>query len=68
MVLTSEQVQALKEGEPVTLSPPEVGEECVCFGPMSSSGSASWCWIPRKLIRGCVSGHSASLGLGRQPR
>ena len=29
MVLTNEQVQALKGGEPVTLSPPEVGYECV---------------------------------------
>ena len=50
MVLTSEQVQALKEGEPVTLSPPEVGEECVLLrADVFSSGSASWCWIPRKL-------------------
>jgi hypothetical protein len=27
--LTSEQVQAIREGEPVPIIPPEVGEECV---------------------------------------
>jgi hypothetical protein len=29
MNLTSEQVQAIREGEPVPVVPPEVGEECV---------------------------------------
>jgi hypothetical protein len=29
MNLTSEQVQALREGEPVPVVPPEIGEECV---------------------------------------
>jgi hypothetical protein len=29
MNLTAEQVEAIKEGETVTISPPEVGEECV---------------------------------------
>jgi hypothetical protein len=29
MNLTSEQVQAIREGEPVRIIPPEVGQECV---------------------------------------
>ena len=29
MDLTSEQVQAIREGEPVPVVPPEVGEECI---------------------------------------
>ncbi len=29
MNLTNEQVQAIREGEPIPLIPPEVGEECV---------------------------------------
>ena len=29
MDLTSEQVRAIREGEPVPVVPPEVGEECV---------------------------------------
>lgn len=29
MNLTSEQVQALRAGEPIAVVPPEVGEECV---------------------------------------
>ncbi len=29
MHLTNEQVQALREGEPVAIVPPEVGEQCV---------------------------------------
>ena len=29
MTLTSEQAVAVKEGEPVTVMPPEVGAECV---------------------------------------
>jgi len=29
MNLTNEQVQAIREGEPVPVVPPEVGEECI---------------------------------------
>ena len=29
MNLTSEQVQAIREGAPVSIIPPEVGEECI---------------------------------------
>jgi len=29
MNLTSEQVRAIREGEPVPVVPPEVGEECI---------------------------------------
>jgi len=29
MNLTAEQVEAIRDGEPVTLSPPDVGTECV---------------------------------------
>jgi hypothetical protein len=29
MNLTSEQIQAIRDGEPVPIVPPEVGEECV---------------------------------------
>ena len=29
MDLTNEQVQAIREGEPVPVVPPEVGEECI---------------------------------------
>jgi len=29
MELTNEQVQAIREGEPVPVVPPEVGEECI---------------------------------------
>jgi len=29
MDLTSEQVQAIREGSPVPIVPPEVGEECI---------------------------------------
>jgi hypothetical protein len=29
MDLTNEQVQAIREGEPVPIVPPEVGEECI---------------------------------------
>jgi len=29
MDLTSEQVRAIREGEPVPVVPPEVGEECI---------------------------------------
>jgi hypothetical protein len=29
MSLTNEQIQAIREGEPVPLVPPEVGQECV---------------------------------------
>ena len=29
MTLTSEQIQAIKEGEPVVFMPPEIGEQCI---------------------------------------
>jgi hypothetical protein len=29
MTLTTEQIAAVKEGEPVTVTPPEVGEACI---------------------------------------
>jgi hypothetical protein len=29
MILTTEQIEAVKNGEPVAISPPEVGEDCV---------------------------------------